>query len=79
MKRTIAEVLFVVALGAGTMFAEDGHWRGREVRRDEVRIARDRRDLRRDVYEGKYRAARNERRELHRDYRDLQHDRYWGR
>lgn len=79
MKRTIAGVLLVMALGAGTMFAQDGYWRGRDVRRDEARIARDRRELRRDLYDGNYRGARHERRELHRDYRDLHHDRYWGR
>lgn len=61
------------------MFAQDGYWRGRDVGRDEARIARDRRELRRDLYDGNYRGARRERRELHRDYRDLHHDRYWGR
>jgi hypothetical protein len=79
MKRTIAGVLLVMALGAGTMFADDGYRRGRDVRRDEVRIAHDRRELRRDVYDGRYRAARHERRELRSDYRDLHHDRHWGR
>jgi len=78
MKRTIAGVLLVMALGAGTIFADDG-WHGREVRRDDARIARDRRELRRDVYDGNYRGARHERRELRRDYRDLRNDRYWGR
>ncbi len=72
MKRTIAGVLLVMALGAGTMFAQDGYWRGRDVRRDDARIAHDRRELRRDLYYGNYRAARHERRELRRDYRDLQ-------
>ena len=82
MKRVIAGVLFVVALGAGTMFADDG-WRGRrDMRRDEWRIAQDRRELRRDLYYGNYRAARHERREMRRDYRDLNRDRrdsYWDR
>lgn len=76
MKRTIAGVLMVMALGAGTMFADDGYGRGRDIRRDEARIAHDRRELRRDDYYGNYRAARRERRELRRDYRDLRHDRY---
>ncbi|MGA7684275.1 MAG: hypothetical protein WCC32_12725 [Terriglobales bacterium] len=76
MKRTIAGVLLLMALGAGAMFADDGYWRGRAVRRDDARIAHDRRELRRDEYYGNYRAARHERRELRRDYRDLRHDRY---
>jgi hypothetical protein len=79
MKRTIAGVLLVMALGAGTMFADDGYGRGRAVRRDEARIAHDRRELRRDDYYGNYRGARHEGRELHRDYRELRQDRYWGR
>ena len=76
MKRTIAGVLLVMAMGAGTMFAEDGYSRERRVRRDEARIAHDQRELRRDNYYGNYRAARRERRELHRDYRELRQDRY---
>lgn len=83
MKRTIASVLAVLVLGAGTMFADDGYWRDRrDVRRDQARIARDRRDLRHDLYDGNYGAARHERRELRRDYRDLNRDRrdlYWDR
>ena len=75
MKRTIAGLLLLVGLGSGTMFA-DGIWRDRrDMRRDEVRIARERRDLRSDLYYGNYRAARHERRELRRDYRDLNRDR----
>ncbi len=76
MKRTIAGVLLVMALGAGTTFAEDGYSRERRVRRNEARIAHDRRELRRDNYYGNYRAARRERHELRRDYRELSHDRY---
>jgi len=79
MKRTIAGVLLLMVLGAGTMFADNGYRRGRSVRRDEARIAHDRRELRRDEYRGNYRAARHERYELRRDYRDLRQDRYWGR
>ncbi len=83
MKRMIAGVLLVVAMGAGTMFAEDGYWRDRrDMRRDEAKIAQDRRELRRDLYYGNYRAARHERRELRREYRDLKRDRrglYWDR
>ncbi len=76
MKRVIAGVLLVVGLGAGTMFAEDGYWRDRrDMRRDEARIAQDRRELRRDLYYGNYRAARHERRDLGREYRDLNRDR----
>ena len=83
MKRMIAGALLVVAMGAGTMFAEDGYWRDRrDMRRDEAKIAQDRRELRRDLYYGNYRAARHERRELRREYRDLKRDRrglYWDR
>lgn len=75
MKRTIAGVLLLLGLSAGTMFADDG-WRDRrEIRRDEVRIVRDRHELRHDLYFGNYAAARHERRELRRDRRDL----YWDR
>jgi hypothetical protein len=76
MKRIFAGVLLMMALGTGTMFAQDGYWRGRDIRRDEVRIARDRYELRRDMINGKYRAARHERRELRRDYRDLNRARW---
>lgn len=80
MKRTIAGILFVVALGAGTMFADDGYWHERrDIRRDEAKIAHDRRELRRDLYYGNYAAARHERRELRREYHDLNRDRYWDR
>ncbi|MFY9644428.1 MAG: hypothetical protein WAK29_04570 [Terriglobales bacterium] len=76
MKRMIAGILLMIGLGAGTMFAEDGYWRDRrDIRHDEARIARDRRELRRDLYDGNYGAARHERRELRRDYRELHHDR----
>jgi hypothetical protein len=84
MKRmtAIAGVLLLVGLGAGTMFAEDG-WRDRrDIRRDESKIAHDRRELRRDLYHGNYAAARHERRELRREYRDVNRDRrdlYWDR
>ena len=77
MKRTIAGILFLLALGSGTMFADDGYGRRRDIRRDEARIAQDRREVRRDLYYGNYRAARHEKRELRREYRDLNRDRYW--
>jgi hypothetical protein len=83
MKRTIAGVLLVMALGVGTMFASDGYWHDRrDIRRDDARIAHDRHELRRDLYYGNYGAARHERRKLRRDYRDLnqdRHDLYWDR
>ena len=82
MKRTIAGVLLLIGLGAGTMFADDG-WRDRrDIRHDEVRIAQDRNELRHDLYRGEYGAARHERRELRREYRDVNRDRrdlYWDR
>jgi hypothetical protein len=83
MKRTIAGLLLVVGMGAGTMFASDGYWRDRrDIRRDEVKIAHDRRELRRDLYYGNYSGARHERRELRHEYRDVNRDRrdlYWDR
>ena len=83
MKRTIASALLLMVLGAGTMFADDGYWGDRrDIRRDEAKIAHDRRELRRDLYYGNYAAARREKRELRREYRDLNRDRrelYWDR
>ena len=83
MKRMIAGVLLLIALGAGTMFAEDGYWQDRrDIRRDEAKIAHDRRELRRDLYRGDNAAARHEQRELRREYRDVNRDRrdlYWDR
>jgi hypothetical protein len=40
-------VLLLIGLGAGTMFAEGGYRRERDIRRDEAKIARDRWELRR--------------------------------
>lgn len=79
MKRMFAGLLLVMTLGAGTMFADDGYWRDRDIRRDEARIEHDQRELRRDLYYGNYRAARHEQRELRREYRDVRHDRYRDR
>ncbi|MFI5118143.1 MAG: hypothetical protein ACHP8B_15735 [Terriglobales bacterium] len=82
MKRMIAGVLLLMGLGTGTMFAEDGLRGRRDIRRDEAKIAHDRRELRRDLYYGNYAAARHERRELQREYRDVNRDRrelYWDR
>jgi hypothetical protein len=82
MRRTIAGVLLLIALGAGPMFAED-RWRDRrDIRHDEVRIAQNRRELRHDLDYGEYGAARQERRELRREYRDVNRDRrdlHWDR
>jgi hypothetical protein len=82
MKRMIAGVLLLIGLGAGTMFAEDGYRRERDIRRDEAKIAHDRRELRRALYNGNYAAARRERTELRYEYRDVNRDRrdlYWDR
>jgi hypothetical protein len=82
MKRTIAGVLLVLGLGAGTMFADNGRRDRRDIRRNEVRIAQDRHELRRDLYCGNYAAAQHERRELRSEYRDVNRDRrdlYWDR
>jgi hypothetical protein len=82
MKRMIAGVLLLIGLGAGTMFAEDGYRRERDIRRDEAKIAHDRRELRRTLYYGNYAAARRERTELRHEYHDVNRDRrdsYWDR
>lgn len=82
MKRTIAAVLLVLGLGAGTMFADDIRSDRRDIRRDDAKIGHDRRELRRDLYRGDYGAARHERRELRHEYRDVTRDRrdlYWDR
>jgi hypothetical protein len=75
MKRTIAGVLLLMGMGAGTMFADDGGRERRAVRHDEARINYDRRELRSDLYRGDYRAADHERREMKREYRDVNRDR----
>ena len=76
MKRAIAGVLLLVGMSVAPALAWDGN-RGlrRDIRHDEAKIAHDRRELRRDLNRGNYRAARHERRELRREYRDLHQDR----
>jgi hypothetical protein len=76
MKRAIAGILLLVGMSLAPALAWDGN-RGlrRDIRRDEAKIAHDRRELRRDLNRGNYRAARHERRELRREYRDLHQDR----
>lgn len=74
MKRTIAGVILVLGLGAGTMFADDGRGLRRDIRHDDARIAHNQRELRRDLNHGDYYAARHERRELRREYRDVRQD-----
>ncbi len=80
-RRSIAGVLLLIGLGAGTLFASDGYWHDRrDIRRDEVRIAHDRREVRRDLYYGNYAGARHEERALRHQYRDLNRDHrdlYW--
>jgi hypothetical protein len=68
-------VLLLIGLGAGTMLAEDGYRRERDIRRDEAKISRDRQELRRALYYGNYAAAQHERKELRREDRDLDRDR----
>ena len=79
MKRAIAGILLMVGMGVAPALAYD-HGLDRDIRHDEHKIAHDRRELRRALRNGDYRAARHERRELRREYRDLHHDRqeqYW--
>ena len=76
MKRTIAGIFLLVAIGVAPALAWDGD-RGvrRDIRHDEAKIRHDRRELRRDLRRGDYGAARHERRELRREYRDVNRDR----
>lgn len=76
MKRAIAGFLLLVGMAVAPAFAFDGS-RGerRDMRNDEVRIAQDRHEYRRDLERDHYVAARNENRELRRDYRDVNRDR----
>jgi len=76
MKRAIAGILLLIAVGVAPALAFDGDRSlRRDIRHDEARIAHDRHELRRDLRNGNYAAARHERRELHREYRDLNRDR----
>jgi len=83
MKRTVAGILLLLGMSAGTMFAEDRYDHDRrDIRRDEQRIEHERRELSRDYYHNNYLAASHERRELQREYRDVNRDRrelYWDR
>lgn len=76
MKRAIAGMLLLVGMGVAPALAWDGDRGVRsDIRHDEGKIAHDRRELRRDLYNGNYAAARHERRELRREYRDVNRDR----
>jgi hypothetical protein len=83
MKRAIAGILLLVGMGVAPALAWDGdHGLRRDIRHDEARIARDHYELRRDLYNGNYAAARHERRDMNREYRDINRDRrdlYWDR
>jgi hypothetical protein len=74
MKRAIAGILLLVGMGVAPALAYD---RGlhRDIRQDKHKIAHDGRELRRDLRNGNYAAARHERRELRREYRDVNRDR----
>ena len=81
MKRAIAGILLLVGIGVAPALASDRGLR-RDIRHDHAKIEHDRRELRRDLRNGDYRAARHERRELRREYRDINRDRnelYWDR
>jgi hypothetical protein len=76
MKRAIAGILLLMAMGVAPALAWDGD-RGlrRDIRHDEANIRHDRRELRRDLNHGNYAAAGHERRELRHEYRDVNRDR----
>ena len=81
MKRAIAGILLLVGMAVAPALASDRGLR-RDIRHDHAKIEHDRRELRRDLRNGDYRAARHERRELRREYRDINRDRnelYWDR
>jgi len=76
MKRGIAGILLLVAMAVAPALAYDGDRAlHRDIRHDQAKIAHDRRELRRDLRNGNYAAARHERRELRREYRDVNRDR----
>jgi hypothetical protein len=76
MKRAIAAMLLLVGMAVAPALAYDGDGGlHRDMRRDQAKIAHDRRELRRDVRNGTYAAARHERREMRPEYRDLNRDR----
>ena len=83
MKRAIAGILLLVGMGVAPALAWDGDGGlRRDIRHDQAKIAYDRHELRRDLYNGNYAAARSERREIRRESRDLNRDRrelYWDR
>jgi hypothetical protein len=74
MKRAIAGILLLIGMSVAPALASDRGLR-RDIRHDQARIAHDRRELRRDLRNGNYAAARHERRKLRREYRDVNRDR----
>jgi hypothetical protein len=75
MKRAIAGMLLLVGMVAPALAYDGNRAVHRDIRRDQAKIAHDRRELRRDLRNGNYAAARHERRELRREYRDVNRDR----
>jgi len=74
MKRAMAGILLLVGMGVAPALASDRGLR-RDMRHDEAKIAHDRRELRRDLRNGNYAAARHERGKLRHEYRDVNRDR----
>ena len=91
MKHAIAGFLLLVGMAVAPAFAFDGNRDMRrdlrqdvpqDVRRDQVRVAQDRHEFRRDLGRDNFVAARHENWELRRDYRDVNRDRHerdWNR
>src|SRR5690242_4262595 len=88
MKRIFLGIVLMGFMGAGSLMAQD--WRPdrdlrhdyrdrradyRDMRNDQVKIARDRQELRQALRSGNYAEAREERNELRSEYRDLNRDR----
>lgn len=91
MKRTILGIALVGLMSAGSLMAQDrDDWRPnrdvrhdyadrggdyRDIRNDQSKIAQDRWELNRDLRNGNYAGAREERQELRSEYRDANRDR----
>jgi hypothetical protein len=91
MKRTILGIALAGLMGAGSLMAQDrDDWRPnrdvrhdyadrrgdyRDIRNDQAKIAHDRWELNRDLRNGNYAGAREERQELRGEYRDVNRDR----
>jgi|SRR5438105_978989 len=88
MKRTLAGIVLMGIMGAGSLMAQDRPWRSdirhdyadrrsdrQDIRRGQAKIAQDRRELREEYREGDWPGVQRERAELRNETRDLNRDR----